>query len=162
MIHRKWDEICATDIRALRDSKVPESRTIEYKESIAVGTDGEKKEFLADVSSFSNASGGDLLFGIKAEDGIPIEIPGLKIINEDKEKLRLENLIRDGVEPRIPGIQMKVIGGFADGPVLVVRSPQSWSSRRMVMLAWRSRLYASNNAGKGQMDLTGIQTAFTV
>ena len=35
------------------------------------GSDQEKEEFLADVSSFANTMGGDLIYGIEEENGIP-------------------------------------------------------------------------------------------
>jgi len=48
------------------------------------GSDADKKEFQADVTSFANAAGGDLVFGIeeKQDDqgrntGIPLRVVGL-------------------------------------------------------------------------------------
>jgi hypothetical protein len=43
----------------LVDNQVSEHKTIEYKEALLGNADGDKKEFLADVSSFANESGGD-------------------------------------------------------------------------------------------------------
>jgi hypothetical protein len=40
---------------------------MEYKQSIAILTNDQKREFLASVSSFANASGGDIIFEIKAQ-----------------------------------------------------------------------------------------------
>ncbi|MCK5240903.1 ATP-binding protein [bacterium] len=45
-------------------NQIQESRTIEYKESLPGNSDQDKREFLADISSFANAAGGDLLYGI--------------------------------------------------------------------------------------------------
>ena len=51
-------------------------KTLEYKQKLAIGN-RETAEFLADISSFANASGGDILFGVcdeRDEEGIR---PGL-------------------------------------------------------------------------------------
>ena len=102
--------------------KVAESRTLDYKEKLPGQSDGEKKEFLADITSFANASGGDLVFGVAEErdvqnrpTGIPKGITGLGMINVDARKLRLEAVIRDGIEPRLPGC--KFMRSMASRPV---------------------------------------------
>ncbi len=63
MISREFDTITKEDIEALVTDAVPEDRTIEYKQQLPGGTDEDKREFLADVSSFANAAGGDVLYG---------------------------------------------------------------------------------------------------
>jgi len=160
MIKRPFEDISKEDIESLKENSVREGRAIEYKRDLRAGTDGERKEFLADVSSFANASGGDLLFGIWEEEGAPKEIVGLKDLNPDQEIVRLNNMIRSGVEPRIPGVQMKVIEGFTEGPVLLVRIPKSWAGPHMVTFQETSRFHTRNNGGKHQMDVTEIRSAF--
>jgi hypothetical protein len=49
-----------------------ERDTIEFKTALDLKTTGQKKEFLADVSSFANASGGDLVYGIEETGGKPL------------------------------------------------------------------------------------------
>jgi len=65
------EKISQADLQNLIDNAVAEGRTIEYKQALPGGTDSEKKEFLADVSSFANTAGGDLLFGISEDKGVP-------------------------------------------------------------------------------------------
>ena len=62
------------DLQRLIDDGVPEGREIDYKLELAVATDQEKKEFLADVSSFANTVGGVLYIGIKEESLLPMEL----------------------------------------------------------------------------------------
>ena len=87
------------DLQTLVDNSVLECKTIEYKQALPSNSDSDKKEFLADVSSFANASGGDLIFGIIADKktGAPKSLEGLSIENIDQEILRLENMIRGGI-----------------------------------------------------------------
>jgi predicted HTH transcriptional regulator len=88
---KRPDQIDKADIQQLIDDEVQESKTIEYKREIVGNTDEQKKEFLADVSSFANASGGHLIIGIDEDKGIPKQISGLEIADIDKEISRLEN-----------------------------------------------------------------------
>jgi len=118
-------ELTAGHIHSLVKDGVGEGRTIEYKRDLPGSTDEAKGEFLADVSSFANAGRGDLIFGVDADNGIPTRIVGLTGIHADAELLRLESTIRDGVAPRIIGLRMRVIDGFADGPVVIVRVQRS-------------------------------------
>lgn len=59
-----FEAIAEADLLALISNAVSEGRTIDYKRELPGNSDGEKKEFLADVSSFANTSGGDLIFGL--------------------------------------------------------------------------------------------------
>ena len=65
MISKHIDEITADDIKSLITNSVRESKTLEYKQILPGGQDKDKKEFLADISSFANSSGGDIIYGIK-------------------------------------------------------------------------------------------------
>lgn len=132
MIHRSFDEVTAADIAGLIADGVREVRTIEYKAMLPGGGDDDRREFLFDVSSFANAAGGDLLYGVPAIDGVPCEPIGLSELNPDPAILRMESMVRDGISPRIPGIRMRCIDGFSNGPVLLLRVPKSWSGPHMV------------------------------
>jgi len=93
MIPKNLDQITEKDLQTLIDNSVLERKTIEYKQLLPSNSDSDKKEFLADVSSFANASGGDLIFGIvqNKETGVPEKLEGLDIKNPDQEVLRLDN-----------------------------------------------------------------------
>src|SRR5438132_13352642 len=108
MIEKEFGAITKEDIDALGTNGVSEGRTIEYKERLPGGSDEDTREFLADVSSFANAGGGDLIYGIREQrdkdgktTGIPGAAVGLAGINADVQARRFENVIRDGLDPRI-------------------------------------------------------------
>src|SRR5687767_2839466 len=95
MYAKDFDAIEKADIDQLVTNQVTERRTLDYKQSLPGGSDGDKKEFLADVSSFANASGGYLIFGIRDRrdsegkpTGVPEIVEGLDG-NADQEILRL-------------------------------------------------------------------------
>jgi len=160
MIQKPFDKIDKSDIETLITNEVRESRTIEYKQELPGNSSHDKYEFLADVSSFANAVGGDLIYGIDAHDGVPKQITGIKD-DMDKVMQRLENMIRDGIEPRIPGIRLKPVDGFLQGSILLIHVPRSWSAPHMVATK-NSRFYMRTSTGKAPMDVSQIRDAFAL
>jgi hypothetical protein len=169
MIQKNFDDITKADIDFLVANKIREIKTLEYKEKLPGSQDSDKKEFLADISSIANASGGDIIYGVKEavnKDGKKTGEPGafapLQGITADEAKLQVENLIRTGIEPRIP-VHVKVIDGFGTdgkGFIILVRIPQSFASPHMVTVKNTSRFYCRNSAGKYQLDVHEIRNAF--
>ncbi|HKO36631.1 MAG TPA: ATP-binding protein [Pyrinomonadaceae bacterium] len=160
-IHDKpIDDIQESDLQALVSSGVPEARKIEYKLSLPGTTDSEKKEFLADVSSFANTSGGVLLYGVREENGAAVELVGIPSQNLDQEKLRLESIIRDGINPRLPVLIQPI--PLANGRiVLLIRVSKSYAAPHMVSFKGSSRFYARSSAGKYQLDFSQLRAAFS-
>jgi hypothetical protein len=169
VIRKPFERIEKADIEALVNNGVREGRTLEYKQALQVNSDDEKREFLMDISSFANASGGDILYGIEEcrdehgkATGIPEKATGLEGVNVDQEVLRLDNLIRDGVQPRIAGIRIHPVALFSDRPILLIRIPKSYAAPHMVIFRNLSRFYARNSAGKYQLDISEIRSAFAL
>src|SRR3989338_11694537 len=99
MINKHLDKIDLNDLEQLRNNAVLEGKTIEYKKLLPTNSDADRKEFLADISSFANASGGDLIFGIPEKNGSPKSIDGVEIESVDGEGRKNKNIIPDGIEP---------------------------------------------------------------
>lgn len=161
---KNLSEIKEVDLRSLLENKVPESRYIEYKSRLPGRTDEAKKEFLADVSSFANADGGDIIYGIIEKDGIPVEICGLQEENPEEQIQFLENLLRNGVEPHIPGvIPQKIDLSEEKGWALVVRIPKSWRGPHMVILQLRGheRFFGRDSRGRHAFDYHEIRDSFS-
>ena len=167
MINVSFDKLSKFHIDDLILNAVAEGKTLEFKQSLPGNRDEERKEFLADVSSFANASGGDIVFGVvenRDQSGKPTGVlesaKGLESVNLDAEILRLESMIRDGLQPRIIGIRIKSISGFENGDVVVVRVPQSWASPHMVTFKASPRFFTRTGAGKSPLDVHEIRAAF--
>jgi hypothetical protein len=162
----KLQDIQPEDLERLVANRVPESRSLEYKQSLPGGTDSDRKEFLADVSSFANAVGGDLIYGVvetrenNRATGVPQSVDGLDVANKDADLQRLENILRDGIAPRLPGLQFRWIDGFPAGPVLVIRVPRSWAGPHMVTYQQHSRFYSRTAAGKYPLDVFELRQSF--
>ncbi len=165
MIQKELEKISEEDLESLIAGEIKEGRTIDYKEQLNIGDFGnadDKKEFLGDVSSFANASGGDLIIGIKEDKGLPISIPGLDTPDTDKEMLRIEQMIRDGIQPRIIGIRLAWVGLKSSRKVLIIRIPRSWNSPHKVAFRGWDKFFGRTSAGKAPMDITELRTAFNL
>ncbi len=153
-------DLAESDILDLISNGIEEGREIDYKELLKISSDGDKKEFLADVSSFANASGGHLVLGVAESDGRPTTIKPLTIASWDPERLRIESLVRDGISPRI-AIELAAIPVPPSGHVIVVRIPRSWSGPHMISFQHSGRFYSRNSGGKYPLDVGELRTAFT-
>lgn len=162
MITKPLTRLTEADLRRLIDEKVPESKQIEYKRELPEGGDKGTVNFLRAVTAFANTQGGDLLYGIEAKDGIPVGLSPLTMISEDQVLQRFENLCRDGVEPRLTGVQYKFISLDGGGSALVVRIPKSWSVPHRVSAGNHAHFYGRNSAGAYQLDVAELRQAFTL
>ena len=153
------EQLSKEHLQGLVDDAVVEGRELEYKKAVG-RDDAAKREFLADVSSFANAAGGDLLIGVADENGAATALPGTPRAAADAEILRLENIVRDGVDPRIPGMRMRAVAVTDEAIVIVIRIPRSWAAPHIVTFQRSSRFYSRNSAGKYQLDAGEIRAAF--
>jgi hypothetical protein len=85
---------------------------------------------------------------------------GLSVPNTEAQVRRLEDLLRNGVSPRISGLQFKVVGGFANGPIIILRVPRSWHGPHMVTLGTKPAFFSRSANGKFPLDLKQIRFAF--
>ena len=162
MLREQIDCISLEDIKSLIDNSVCENKMLDYKRELHIETDSDKKEFLADISSFANSTGGDIIFGIEedAVNKIPINIVGITYDNEDKLIRKLEDLIRQSIQPVILNIEYKVIEIKKDICILIVRIPQSIIAPHRVEFKGHNKFYTRNNKGKYQMDVSELRIAF--
>lgn len=159
MIDKPISEIQQGDLEALVENAVRERKRLEFKLCLPGNSDRDKKELLADVCSLVNTAGGDLVYGVGADDGVAVDLIGLENFSEDQQRLRLESTIRDGISPRVLGLEMQVVTGFRQGPILIIRVPPSWNPPHMVTYKGSSRFWARSSAGKYQLDVDEIRTA---
>lgn len=158
MIAKEIDKITDADLQSLIANVVSEGKTIEYKQSLQIDQDNEKKEFLADVSSFANASGGDLIIGITEKDDNPVALVGIDIDGDGL--LKLNSIIREGIEPRLPSVVIQPIKLSNSKTVLVIRVAKSWlSPHRVSFKAW-DRFYSRISNGKYRLDVSELRNAF--
>jgi hypothetical protein len=155
-------DIEAIDFAFLKKKRldgVREGRNLDFKVSLAFEQTNEKKELLADISAFANASGGDLLFGVDEdpdEPGLMGQIRGIKG-QFDKIQLSIEQSLRMGVNPRIPGIRFHRIPIDDNAFVLLLRVPKSRVAPHMVTHSGDCRIYGRGAAGKAIISVQEIR-----
>jgi hypothetical protein len=159
LLHIPLDQIDELRLNALISAGASESRTIDYKRSIYGSADADYSEFLADISSFANTSGGDLVLGMDATDGIPTDLVPLTM-SMDNEILRLEQVARSGLQPRIANIDFQSIPIRVGGNVLVIRVPRSYNAPHRVIRRGSTRFWARSAAGKYEPDVNELRTLF--
>lgn len=151
------EDLTEADLKGLIESKVIESKFIEYKRDLPGNQDRDKKEFLRDMSSFANTAGGYLIFGIEEDQGAPKEIIGIEGMNPDETILRLDEIVRNGLRPQIYGIQYKTVELENGRRALVVKIPDSLNGPHQIVYNTDMRFSARGNAGKYIMPVEEIR-----
>jgi hypothetical protein len=150
--HAHLDRLIATE--------AAESLHIEYKSQTYGGNDEQRKEFLADISSFANTQGGDLVIGMTAARGVPTGFHAFTG-DSDSERLRLENMARDGLEPRISGLQTRAIAMASGGVAIVVRVPRGLHGPHRIIYRGSNRFWMRSSAGKFEPNVEELRQLFT-
>jgi predicted HTH transcriptional regulator len=65
------DHIAERDLQSLVENGVAEGILFDYKGELYGASDSEKREFLKDVSSFANTTGGHIIIGMTEDGGVP-------------------------------------------------------------------------------------------
>lgn len=160
MIERTIETISSEDIFGLIERRVGESRSLEFKRELPGGKDDDIKEFLADATSLANSGGGDLIFGIEESGGAAGTLAPIAAETSDAALLRLESLLKDGIEPRLPGLRLRWIPTGPDGGVIVVRAPSSLAGPHRVKFKHWGKFFGRNSRGKFEMDTFELRQAF--
>lgn len=160
MIAKKITDITIKDIQGLVDNNVLERKTLEYKMKLPDNSDKGKKEFLADISSFANTEGGDIIFGIKESNGTIESISPIEVTDIDTEVSRLESMIRSGIDPRIDA-EIRIIEVDSKSCIFLIRVKASLITPHRVVYKSHDKFYRRNSNGKYPMDVVELRTSFT-
>ena len=166
LLGKPLQNITSDDILYLKDNQIQESVDLDYKKELPSNSFDDKKEFLADISSFANTFGGIIVYGIEdlrdkknKNTGLPGEIVGLGTINMDQEALRLGNMIRDGLDPHLNNVEFKDIN-VNDKIVLLIGIPRSLFAPHMISFRGSGKFFSRHNSGKFKMDAREIKQSF--
>jgi|GEM_PF-5201948 Predicted transcriptional regulator containing an HTH domain and an uncharacterized domain shared with the mammalian protein Schlafen len=151
-----WEE---AEVQYFIDEKIPEGKHLDYKAELHLETGDQRREFVADVSAFANTDGGYLVYGIaEGESKDPADLCGIDIIGTpDEIKLRILNIVRDTVQPRIAGIQIICFKLSNEKFALIIKIPASLFGPHRTS---DRHFYVRTTAGKDSLDVHGIRSAF--
>lgn len=156
------DDLTAQHLHEQIENGVPESRTVDYKRDLPGNSDSSKQEFLKDVCALANSSGGDLVYGMDEENGIPTELIGLEVDNTEQVVSRLENMIRDNIDPRVSGVSTTPVPLEEERYAVVVRVPRSFRRPHVVSFRSHWRFYYRHSTTSDAMDVNEVRDAFVL
>lgn len=161
------DNLEIEDVIRLIENEVAENRILDYKRELKIKDREEKKEFLSDISSFANTSGGIIIFGIEElkdsknqNTGIPKQIFGLEIDNIDKTILQIEDIVSNNIEPKIFGLAIKFLE-YNDKYILIIGINKGLGLPHMVTYNSSNKFYRRKNTGKELLDVYELYNLFT-
>ena len=169
-LHKAIEKITEADLQELIEQKVGEGKTLDYKKTLNVDNDHTKDEFRRDITSFANASGGDLIYGMKEkadEPGIPEELCGFEIQNIEARKNQLTQILDAHIRPRVPNVVMKEILLSNGNYAFIVRIPQSYNKPHQVVIQEDKRkgdfqFWIRRESNKAQIAVDELRIAFTL
>ena len=159
LAHISLNEIDDLRLANLISIGASESIYIDYKRDTYGNGESAHAEFLADIASFANTGGGDLVIGMQESGGVPTQFVPFSG-NVDDERLRLEEMARGGLEPRIPNLQTHSVPLSIGGNVIVVRMPRSFVGPHRVVYRGRSRFWARTSSGKYEPSVDELRRLF--
>jgi Putative DNA-binding domain len=156
-----FEAISEKILQAMVSNGVAEGTGIEFKEETYGRTDSDIKEFLKDISSFANTFGGYLVIGMAENEGIAANLKGIRTPDIDAELQRFESLMRDGIQPRISGIQLKPISLATGAHAIVFNIPRSWNPPHRVSAKNTNRFYIRNSSGVHEASVEELRLLFS-
>jgi hypothetical protein len=154
------DQVSEVDLQRLVENRVPESMTLEFKREPYGTNDQAKKTWLKHVSALGNTAGGDLIIGIEEVDGVAFRLVGITLTTADEEIRRLEQILQDGLEPRLIGTRIHAVPLSAGGFVLVVRVLRSWNTPHRVVYGDSNRFYGRRARSTFELGVEQLRHAF--
>lgn len=163
--HKNLSALTLYDLQDLVEGQVAENVRLEYKRDLYGQNDNSKKELLKDVSALANSQGGYLIIGIEEFNGRADALYGVRCDNPDDETLRMEQVIRSGVEPNIAGIRIRYIKltkleSNARRFLFIIFIPQSNYPPHRVIINNHNRFYLRNSAGVHEPDIEELRAMF--
>ncbi len=159
LLGMNFDQINQETIQALIAAGATESVHLDFKRATYGKLDGDKKELLKDISSFANSLGGHLVIGVDEEEGAASAIVALENVGVEQELLRLEQIVRAGIEPTIVGLRIKRVP-VGDGDVIVIQVPRSFNPPHRVIFKGSNRYHARNSSGVYELSLEELRRLF--
>lgn len=156
-----FENLGEEDLRELLQAQTPEGLYVEFKRDNYGGADGDRREFLKDVSAFANSHGGHLIVGADCGNEGLTAMDGVPGLNPDAETLRLEQLIRAGIDPRLINAKVKAVRLANGNHVLVVRVVRSWNGPHRVSAQNWNRFWIRNSMGVHEASMEELRALFT-
>jgi len=159
MLNENLIKINKEHLERFIDLKIGENSNLEYKSQLNIDNGDLKKEFLEDISAFANSNGGHILFGIKEDKGVPVEICGIEIKDLDEFKLKLQNIINSSIKPTID-FSIGIIPVTDSLYVLIIQIYESFIGPHGVQSNGHYKFNRRIDGGRKPMDIEELRSSF--
>lgn len=149
------------DLQWLVDIQYSEASIVEYKSILDFGSNEEIEKVLSQVVSFANAKGGNLIYGIQADKGVPQKLEGQPIPDADGLIQRIENVIRQNIRPQLSLYETRAIKLNNGNYIIVFRIEQSWNRPHQFRFNNKFLFYTRSSNGRTQIDVEDLRNLFT-
>ena len=135
---------------------------MDYKAVLNLDVDKAKEDFRKDIAAFANSAGGDLVIGIRDENGIPVEVCGFDLGSQSQEqyRLRLLDILQSRIKPRIQGVGIRPFPLTNGRWAAVVRVPRSFAKPHQVEIGNKDfQFWFRHDGGNQRMDVDELRAA---
>jgi hypothetical protein len=161
MIDKALDQITLDDLERLVRYGRSEGNTLDFKETFPAADHKGTRDFLADVTAFANADGGDLVIGMREDDnGTAAKLVGIDPSGLDEALRRIESQLYSSVDPRIPSFHVRTIPLADQRVALILRVVASLIAPHRVIHDGSSRFFRRANRSNYQMNTAELRQAF--
>lgn len=136
-----------------------ESTTLEFKAQPWGNSDDAKRECLKDITALANTRGGLIVVGIVESNNAASGVAPLSTEDAERERGRINNLIHDGVEPRLYGVDIESVP-VDGGLVLAIAVPRSASRPHRITSRRHNRFWLRNSTGVHEANVADLKTMF--
>ncbi len=156
-------DITQSDIERLVVDRVQEGPHLDFKRELPSAWDDKAKHrFMADVTAFANAGGGDIVYGIDEDaDAQAVSVVPQMVASIDQEVRRLQDFLLNLAEPRLPGTQVYAVPvtvSSNSGHAIVIRIPESWAGPHRVKT--NQHFFVRDGLRNRQLDMPEIRALF--
>lgn len=159
-IKKPIGEISEPDLQNLITEQEAESRAIDYKVILNLDVDKGREDFRKDVAAFANSAGGDLVIGMRDENGIPVDLSGFSLGSSSQEqyRLRLLDILQSRIKPRIQGVEIRPLQLANKEWAAIVRVPRSFARPHQVEIGNKDfQFWFRHDGGNQRMDIDEIR-----
>lgn len=160
-IAKDLKEITEEDLINLVQNKRQEDTFLDFKRDLYGKYDNDKRELLKDVSAFANGSGGEIIIGIE-EDNLSQakSLYGIQTPNIAIEKNRIEQIIMNGLEPRLDTFKVRYINLSDNKYAIIIRIEHSPLFPHMVSYQRLNKFYMRKSDKNLLLDVYELRNLF--
>ncbi len=159
MLANTLAEVDESALLAMCAERRGETSTLEWKQQLPDTSAAGKSELAKDVAAFANLDGGDLVYGVAEVAGEADRLIPLEREVPDAAERRIRQVLESAIEPRIPGIEVRVVP-LSAGYSLLIRVPASFDGPHAIWVNSSRRFVVRNGTGTSDMTYDQLRSAF--